>query len=123
MKKIITFYDDLLIYHYNNQKSKDIDPEVVPVAFISFCQASHILLIYIVLNHFFNFTFLRVEYSIIIIYIIMVILNYYLYFIKNRIESIIDRNPQKRIKIKSFFYTIFCFASPLLLIVLLKKIG
>lgn len=48
MNRLMTFYDDIFQYHYDRAKRKESDPEVMPIAIISFTQSANILLVFIV---------------------------------------------------------------------------
>ncbi len=101
---MIALYDDIFQFHYNRLKDNDSTPEVTPLAIISYIQSIHVLLVYIICYYLFDLAdFLSLHLVGIIIYLIVIGINYYIYIIKNRRDELIRRNKalsKKRLMLK-----------------------
>ncbi len=93
MKNIIAFYDDIFQFHYERLKHKDSSPEVTPLATISYIQSLHVLLAYIIFDFIFDLSYFLSIFTIgIIIYLIVISVNFYVYIIKNKRDKILKKN-------------------------------
>jgi len=128
LKKIETFYDDMFQYHYEKLRSKDSDPEVVPIAIISLCQITNILFLVILI---YNLTeiknmidFKTLLYSFGFFYFIILGFNFYKIVLNNRRDFILKRNVNVDKKSKLIFrvYFIISFWLPFLLIYYFNEI-
>ncbi len=122
---IKTFYDDLFQYHYQKLINKDSEPSVMPLVIISFNQAAHVLSIYIILYYCFELNnLISIQSSIVAFYIVIFLINVYIYIIKKRESFILKRNRtlSKKIKYVSVIYLIFSLGLPLLLIYMFNEV-
>lgn len=123
--KLKTFYGNLFQYHYTQLKSRDRDPEIMPIMLISFCQSTNILSLILIIILVFDIELSL--YSLVIyfpvLFILAIIFNYYIFNIKKWKEKILNKNeelPQK-MKIKSFVYRTISIWLPLLLIYIINE--
>lgn len=122
------FFDDMFQYHYEKLKSKDSDPEVVPIAFLSLSQSANVFFILILLYHTFNleerFDFKLVVYSVGLVYVLLLAINFYVIVIRRRINYIISRNKKlsRNFRVLSLAYNALSFWSPFLLIYMFNEV-
>lgn len=93
MKRLINFYDDIFQYHYNRAKKKESDPEVMPIAIISFTQSANILLVFIFFYYLFNLKeTLKIQYVVIGLYILVLAINFTIYSLAAaRLHRVVNR--------------------------------
>lgn len=125
MKKLITFYDDIFQYHYNRAKKKESDPEVMPIAIISFTQSANILLVFIVFFYLFNLKeVIKIQYVVIGLYVSALAINFIIYSLNDRKEDILKREKQlpKKFNRVAWAYLLVSLWLPLFLIYMFNEV-
>lgn len=123
--KIRTFYDDIFQYHYEKLVGIDSDPIVMPLAIISISQSAFVFCLYIILFFVFDLgESKQVYWAFLIIYIITLILNVYVYLVRNRKESVLSRNKtlSKNFGMISGFYLTISMIIPFAIIYMFMEL-
>lgn len=125
MKKIQLFYDKIFLFHYNLLKVKDDQPEITVVVIISIAQSANIFLILTILFYLFNIQDeINVMLFFIVLYLIVLALNFINYVIFKRKEKAIKASivlPKKFNRI-AWTYLIGSLWLPFLLIYILNEL-
>jgi C4-dicarboxylate transporter len=123
MQLTYSFYDKLFLYYYNLKKNSDNTPQYFPIIILSTVQSVNIFLCLTLIFYIFKIQFSALPECFLILYIRMLIFNFYLYQIKDRKEIILKKNIKlsSGFKVCSYFYFAISFISPLILIFFLQE--
>lgn len=122
---IQTFYDDVFQYHYCRLKEKDQQPQVLPIALISFLQMSNLLLVVIiVINLLFKDMWKNISYILVALYFVILTCNFFIYQVMGRKNIILNRNKSLSINFGKIIgiYFIFSISLPLILIYFINEV-
>ena len=121
MNQLLNFYDKLFLFCYDFEKSR-VTSLYFPLLVLSTAQAVNLFFLFILIFH-----FLRIETPLREIFlgleVVMILLNFYMYEIRNRTEIVLRKKLRLTLffKIVSFFYVLASFSAPFVLIYFINR--
>lgn len=121
MNQLLNFYDKLFLYCYDFKKSR-VTSLYFPLLVLSTAQAVNLFFLFILIFHILRLKlplreiFLGLEVG-------MILLNFYMYEIRNRTDIVLRKKPRLTLffKIASYFYILASLSAPLILVYFIKE--